>query len=132
MTLNIKPVVQPISNSSAGTLRQVLQESWVNRTDIAAAYITNGGVRDVVSAMKETEGKGWKNIKKRWLTSFDYCRTEPLALEILSSVPNSQVRVHNAYAVLANNGIKLPVSLLKVDQVPEGERVFKVWFFTQP
>lgn len=52
---------------------------------------------------------------------------QPFALATLSfgyGMSVTMMQLTQAYAVLANNGVKYPVSLLKVNQLPEGERVF--------
>src|SRR5262249_54774999 len=43
--------------------------------------------------------------QKRWITAFDYCRTEPVALEALLSLPASSVRVYDAHFCLAHGGL---------------------------
>lgn len=52
---------------------------------------------------------------------------QPFALATLSfgyGMSVTMMQLTQAYAVLANNGVKYPVSLLKVNQLPQGERVF--------
>src|SRR5947207_3675292 len=73
--------------------------------DVAAAYMTSGGVNDLVRTTRATLGGAWNSVEKRWVTSFDYCRTEPLALEALLSVPSSGVRIYDAHFSLAHGGM---------------------------
>lgn len=50
----------------------------------------------------------------------------PIELATLSygyGVSVTALQLAQAYAVLANDGVKLPLSLIKVDEVPEGEQV---------
>lgn len=54
---------------------------------------------------------------------------DPFSLATLSfgyGLSVTTLQLARAYAVIANDGIKLPVSLLKVDHPPEGERVMSV------
>ena len=57
----------------------------------AVAYATVNGVKvleETLSGFKE-----WKQVRKKWLVGVDYCRSDPLALEHLASLRQSQVRV---------------------------------------
>lgn len=70
----------------------------------AYAYASAGGASDYVHALK-TAMPNWDLVDKRWLISFDFGHTEPNALELLASLPNSQVRVPYAREVLGRLGL---------------------------
>jgi len=62
--------------------------------DAAVAYATRGGVLALDSFCKRANEAAWRKIEKRWLVGIDYCRTEPLALQMLLDLPNSTVKIH--------------------------------------
>ncbi|WP_143071535.1 hypothetical protein [Tranquillimonas rosea] len=53
-------------------------------------------MRDLIKVFENALGKNHSTMACRWLTSFDYCRTEPIALEAIRSLPNSSVRIFDA------------------------------------
>ncbi|MHB1737081.1 MAG: phospholipase D-like domain-containing protein [Acidithiobacillus sp.] len=97
-------ITQPSSRTTLDALQSILQNGGVERLDIAVAYVTNSGAHDLVQGAFNTLGGDWASIPKRWITSFDYCRTEPIALECLLSLPNSSVRIHDAAFCLEHDG----------------------------
>lgn len=97
-------ILQPASRTTLDALQAILQSGTVELLDVAVAYITAGGTRDLLSRIESTLGETWASIPKRWITSFDYCRTEPVALETLGSLPNSSIRVHGADFCLRHGG----------------------------
>jgi len=101
----ISYITQPDGQSTSAAISQVLLKLAVNQMDIAAAYMTSSGVRDLLVVMNQHSVAKDKNVKKRWITSFDYCRTDPLALEAIHALPSSSVRIYGADACLANNGV---------------------------
>lgn len=102
-------IAQPTFRTTLDALQGILQNGGVERLDVAVAYITTGGAFDFVKRVAETLDGAWAGIPKRWITSFDYCRTEPVALDYLLAVPNSSIRIHDADFCLQHGGApKLP------------------------
>lgn len=99
----IKGINQPGSGSILAGIAWILEHCAVSRIEIAAAYMTAGGVRSLITEMRSGMGGGWGAVEKRWLTSFDYLRTEPVALEAIRDLPNSQLKIHDP-AVLNRKG----------------------------
>jgi HKD family nuclease len=93
-------VTQPRGKSNLDLISQVLQAGSISRIDVAAAYVTLGGARDLLSALADCLGAQWPTVRKRWLVSFDYCRTEPIAARMLSDIPASAVRVHDGASLV--------------------------------
>jgi len=93
-------VTQPNGKSNRDLISYVLQGGDIDRVDIAAAYVTTGGARDLLLTLRESLLDRWPVVQKRWLISFDYCRTEPLAVRMLMEAPRSSVRVHDVVRVL--------------------------------
>jgi HKD family nuclease len=91
----IKAITQPGEGTIIEAVSWVLQNCMVSRIDIAAAYITGGGVRELISVLDAGSGSGWPTVQKRWITSFDYLRTEPVALETILDLPNSELKIHD-------------------------------------
>lgn len=89
-------VLQPNARTTLDALHAIFQSGGVERIDAAVAYVTSGGALDFVKKAEMTLGESWSGVQKRWITSFDYCRTEPVALGFLKSLPNSSVKIHDA------------------------------------
>lgn len=97
-------VAQPSIRTTLDALQAILQSGGVERLDIAGAYVTSSGAHDLLQMASNTLGGDWGAIQKRWITSFDYCRTEPAALNCLLSLPNSSIRIHDAPFCLEHRG----------------------------
>jgi HKD family nuclease len=89
--MTIRGITQPSGGSIVDAISWILEQGEVSRLDIAAAYITSGGVRELIPALRDGIGDEWPNVEKRWVTSFDYLRTEPVALEAIRGLPGSLV-----------------------------------------
>ncbi len=102
-------IAQPASRTVLDSIGTIAKEGDLTSLNIAAAYITSSGLHDLLQTMAPALEKNWKSATKRWITSFDYCRTQPVALETLRSLPASSVRVHDAKFCLDHGGRpKLP------------------------
>lgn len=88
-------------NAVIDALRTGAATAGFNRMRAAYAYATAGGVVELVGALSAAMSN-WPLVKKRWLVSMDWGHTEPLALQLLASLDNSEVRVPYALEVLAN------------------------------
>ncbi|MET0066327.1 MAG: penicillin-binding protein 2 [Candidatus Thiodiazotropha sp.] len=55
----------------------------------------------------------------------DWSTFEQATLSFGYGLSVSPLQLTRAYAVLANDGVRLPVSLLKLDEIPKGERVLR-------
>jgi HKD family nuclease len=104
MSAGADHIAQPSSRTTLDALQNILQDGPIETLDVAVAYVTSGGAYDLLKRVSETLGAGWAGIPKRWITSFDYCRTEPVALNNLLALPNSSVRIHDANFCLAHRG----------------------------
>ncbi|SHF81027.1 hypothetical protein SAMN05444339_1144 [Loktanella atrilutea] len=98
-------IAQPAARTTLDAIEEISRISSPTKLDVAAAYITSSGTRDLLKCLDATLGKDWSKVKKRWITSFDYCRTQPVALETLLSLPASLVRVYDAHFCLAHDGM---------------------------
>jgi HKD family nuclease len=97
-------IAQPNSRTTLDALENILRNHEIERIDVAVAYITASGAYDLLKRVSGTLGAAWSCVPKRWLTSFDYCRTEPVALDSLRTVPNSTIRIHDAEFCLRHSG----------------------------
>jgi len=68
----------------------------------AVAYATLRG-SDLLNSQLAAEMTSWESVAKRWLISLDYGISDPSALVFLGNLPNSELRVPNARALLATN-----------------------------
>lgn len=103
--MTIISIGQPSHVTTKQAITQIAESDEFEAMDVAAAYITSGGLFDLRQAVNVPFNLDDGARRKRWLTSFDYLRTEPLALEEMLSLPNSTVRIHVPEVVLANNGM---------------------------
>lgn len=101
---HVDHIAQPAARTTLDALQAILQAGPVESLDVAVAYVTASGAYDLLTRAHATLGSTWADIPKRWITSFDYCRSEPVALKGLLSVPNSSVRIHDAAFCLAHAG----------------------------
>jgi HKD family nuclease len=67
--------------------------------------MTVSGIKVLFDVLNKHSVAKSSEIAKRWVTSFDYCRTDPLALDAIRSLPKSTVRIYGADATLSNNGV---------------------------
>lgn len=98
-------IAQPAVRTTLDAIVAIAKDCDLAKVDIAAAYITSSGTYDLLKRIDGALGARWANVEKRWITSFDYCRTQPIALESLLSLPASSVRVHDASFCLAHGGM---------------------------
>lgn len=102
-------IAQPAAGTTLDAIEAIAKSSNLSKLDIAAAYVTSSGTYDLLKRIDAAIGADWPRVKKRWITSFDYCRTQPIALETLLSLPASSVRVYDAPFCLAHGGMpKVP------------------------
>jgi len=97
--LKVDYIAQPGGQTTAMAINTILSDLEIKQLDVAAAYITSGGVDELLRTMNDRAYANGKRLAKRWITSFDYCRTDPIAL------PSSSVRIHDARDCLANRGV---------------------------
>jgi len=102
--IQVDYIAQPSSRTTLDAIGRIASSANVKAMDVAAAYITSGGVTDLVKRTSVSMGGGWNGLEKRWITSFDYCRTDPEALDVLLTIPSSSVRIHDAQFCLDHAG----------------------------
>lgn len=89
-------------------LRDAFVEALPRNVRAAIAYATQSGVAELCDALGGVVQ--WRTARKQWLVGIDYCRSDPLALAHLGSLPNSSVRVHDGEFVAARSGCNPRVS----------------------
>lgn len=101
----IVAIPQPSIRTTLDAIGDILLTPSIEAIDVAAAYITSGGAHDLIQKINQSRDNGSADIAKRWITSFDYCRTQPVALEALRSMPNSSVRIYDPAFCLEHRGV---------------------------
>jgi hypothetical protein len=66
---------------------------------VAMAYASGSGCRDLCEHLEASMPR-WGKVRKQWLLSIDFGRTEPDAITSLGALPNSEVRLANGRTVL--------------------------------
>jgi HKD family nuclease len=92
----IESITQPGGGSTLDAVCAAAERAKPSRVDIAVAYITTGGADALIAGLAERLADAAPNVETRWLTSFDYRRTEPLALETIRKLPKTKLRIHDA------------------------------------
>jgi HKD family nuclease len=87
----LEAVTQPSGGTTLDALATILNRSKPSRIDIAVAYITSGGAEALIAKL----AKAAPGVETRWLTSFDYWRTQPIALKAIRGVAKAKVRIHD-------------------------------------
>jgi HKD family nuclease len=94
-------VTQPLAGESyVDIIASLLKRGKVEAIDIAVAYVTRGGVDALLRTFMKNIGSEWPKVKKRCLIGFDYCRTEPDAVETLGKAPAVTIKVHDGAAIV--------------------------------
>jgi len=93
-------VAQPSMGSVAHALRTALADPAFTRLDVAVAYVTTSGVK----TLRDGDGAQLDRLERRWLSSFDWCRSQPVALAALNQTAASSVRIHDGAYVVARQG----------------------------
>lgn len=96
----------PNNGTTILNLVKEISSSDFARLTGAFAYATRAGAELFISTLKSNI-RNWDSIKKRWIISIDYGRTEPEALKILTSIPNSDVRIPFFEDVIRRNFVPL-------------------------
>ncbi len=112
--LNVTGVITKSSNIGVTKIAWMMpaEELYQTYRRLGFGQLTGSGF-PAESAGQLPHFKGWNRFEHATL-SFGY------------GLSVSTLQLAQAYAVLAADGVKRPISLIKVDQPPEGERVFSV------
>ncbi len=96
-------VTQPIDGVHYTSLfSAVLDRTTCSHLDIAVAYATSSGVKEIIPPLARMPG--WDLVEKRWLIGIDWFRTEPAALVRLGELGHSAVRIHDGARVVRRQG----------------------------
>lgn len=74
-----------------------MTDTAFDRLDAAVAYATAGGLR----LLSQNHAAALDRLTKRWLSSFDWCRSEPAALAALNQGARSNVKIYEGREVVA-------------------------------
>jgi hypothetical protein len=99
--------VRPFLHSGGGAstldqLEWLIEQVQPEQALFCFAYVTLSGCAEF---NRRVGGAFWEGVSSRWLTAFDYGRTEPSALTFLDAKPNSAVAIHDGAAVLASGSL---------------------------
>ncbi|MCM2678773.1 penicillin-binding transpeptidase domain-containing protein [Echinimonas agarilytica] len=118
--------VRDSKNYGEMTVRQILQKSSnIGVTKLALATEPNDlidtfyklGFGSSTETLLPGESNGFLSIRRKW-SDFELA-----TLSFGYGMTITPIQLARAYAVLGSGGIKYPLSLIKRDSVPEGERV---------
>ncbi len=99
----IQGITQPHYNSTLSAIEEVALRRDATHIDISVAYITSGGARDLIRHYQTVCRKIGRKSVKDGITSFDYCRTDPIALLAIKELPFVGSQIHDATRVLRQN-----------------------------
>jgi len=86
--------------SVAHALHTALADPAFTRLDVAVAYVTTSGIK----TLRDSDGAQLDRLDRRWLSSFDWCRSQPVALAALNQPAASSVRIHDGAFVVGRQG----------------------------
>lgn len=92
--------MQPGGGTIAGLLQAGMGDPRYDTLDAAVAYVTASGV----GALKGGDPAALDHLQRRWLSSFDWCRSDPVALRSLDQGNSSKVRIHDGAVVVEKPG----------------------------
>ena len=92
--------VQPTGGTIVELLHAALDSDRYHELDAAVAYVTMSGLE----ALRGSNPDAVNHLSRRWLTSFDWCRSDPVALRGLNQGGSSSVRIHDGANVVRKAG----------------------------
>ncbi|MBD8869886.1 phospholipase D family protein [Nocardioides donggukensis] len=93
-------IAQPAGSTASDVLYAALADNRFDELRAAVAYITASGVQEL------QQGLAASALKRSWLTSFDWCRSDPAALSALQQQSLSSVKVHDGKRVVLRPGCR--------------------------
>jgi hypothetical protein len=97
-----------LQDSNTGRLSAIINalaarsaQAEFTRLRVAVAYASLSGCRELVRSL-ERNLQNWRRVRKEWLISIDFGRTDADALEYLHNLHNSEVAVPDAAVLLEN------------------------------
>ena len=101
--MNVEHILQPGPNSTFETLKKCVAANFAEQIDIAVAYITSSGLLTLLNMFEQELNEALGNLTIRWITSFDYKRTDPSSLNRILDLHADRVRIFNGEQVLQSN-----------------------------
>lgn len=92
--------LQPAGGPIVNLLHAALAEPRYTSLDAAVAYATASGVE----ALRSGHGSNLDRLSRRWLSGFDWCRSDPVALQALDQPARSAVRIFQGKVVVERQG----------------------------
>ena len=84
--------------------RKAFSQANFQKMDIAVAYATLKGITSVQDAISAGGESAWRELDKRWVVGIDWCRSEPLALEYIANLANSDLKIFDGISVVNRQG----------------------------
>lgn len=103
--MNVDYVLQPGPHSTFETLKGCVADKFANQVDVAVAYITSSGLLKLLNIFEHELNGGLNDLPIRWITSFDYKRTDPASLSRLLDLHANRVRIFGGEHALRTNCI---------------------------
>lgn len=104
--LRIEALAQPTDGRIVDLLHEAMADARYRRLDAAVAYATSSGV----GTIRRGSATNLDRIHARWLSSFDWCRSDPVALSALNQSRRSEVRIFDGDSVVKRRGCLPSVS----------------------
>ncbi len=103
--MNVGSVLQPGPRSTLETLRGCVADKFVSQLDVAVAYVTSSGLLKLLDMLEHELDGGINDVPVRWITSFDYKRTDPASLSRLLDLHADRVRIFGGVRALGTSCI---------------------------
>jgi HKD family nuclease len=101
--MNVDQVLQPGLRSTFETLKGCVAANFADQIDVAVAYITSSGLLKLLNMFEHELNGGLNDLPIRWITSFDYRRTDPACLSRLLDLHADRVRIFGGVQALGTS-----------------------------
>ncbi|WP_156398346.1 hypothetical protein [Caulobacter sp. Root1455] len=101
--MNVDHVLQPGAHSTLETLRACVAAKFADQADVAVAYITSSGLLNLLNMFERELDGGLNKFPIRWITSFDYRRTDPACLSRLLDLHADRIRIFGGIQALGTS-----------------------------
>jgi len=91
--MNIEAIIQPNKSTTLAQIKRNLSSDENVQLDVAVAYITSSGLKPFLRAVSSDNLGTLIPQRMRWITSFDYLRTDPAALAKILELDSRRIRI---------------------------------------
>lgn len=99
--LRVRQIGQPSQGQVLSVLREAIRDDRYDSISAPVAYAVDSGTTMLLSKFRAQDAQ---RLRKRWLVAIDWCRSSPVALDLLGAQPKSEVRIVDGPSVVSRPG----------------------------